>query len=122
MNGGGQTQDFVTRNLSEHDIAHLFVDGIPSAFAQGNKVLDAWAFTWAGAKVVRRRLPHQLVAGKSWLDRRLKLPACTTKVVCEPRRGLPLHYRSGRVYRPDARTAMEALPGIIRANDDPSWG
>ena len=27
-----------------------------------------------------------------------------------------------RVYRPDARTAMEALPGIIRANDDPSWG
>jgi hypothetical protein len=62
----------------------------------------------------------------SWQESRgsigVSAPACTTKVVCEPRRGLPLHYRSGRVYRPDARTAMEALRDIIRANDDPSWG
>ena len=48
-------QEFAGRNLSEYDIAHLFVDGIAERIRPGQKrepVLAAWGFTAAGAKVL----------------------------------------------------------------------
>jgi hypothetical protein len=48
-------QDFATRDLSEYDIAYLFVDGIAERIRPGQRrkpVLAAWGFTTAGAKVL----------------------------------------------------------------------
>ena len=48
-------QEFAGRDLSEYDIAYLFVDGIAERIRPGQKrepVLAAWGFTAAGAKVL----------------------------------------------------------------------
>ena len=48
-------QEFAARDLSEYDIAYLFVDGIAERIRPGQKrepVLAAWGFTSAGAKVL----------------------------------------------------------------------
>ena len=48
-------QEFATRDLSEYDIAYLFVDGIAERIRPGQKrepVLAAWGFTASGAKVL----------------------------------------------------------------------
>lgn len=48
-------RDFATRDLSEYDIAYLFVDGIAERIRPGQRrepVLAAWGFTTAGAKVL----------------------------------------------------------------------
>lgn len=48
-------QDFATRDLSEYDIAYLFVDGIAERIRPGQRrepVLAAWGFTTAGGKVL----------------------------------------------------------------------
>jgi len=48
-------QEFAARDLSEYDIAYLFVDGIAERIRPGQKrepVLAAWGFTAAGAKVL----------------------------------------------------------------------
>ena len=48
-------QEFAARDLSEYDIAYLFVDGIAKRIRPGQKrepVLAAWGFTTAGAKVL----------------------------------------------------------------------
>jgi putative transposase len=48
-------QEFARRDLSEYDIAYLFVDGIAERIRPGQKrepVLAAWGFTTAGARVL----------------------------------------------------------------------
>jgi putative transposase len=48
-------QEFATRDLSEYDIAYLFIDGIAERIRPGQKrepVLAAWGFTCAGGKVL----------------------------------------------------------------------
>ncbi len=48
-------QDFATRDLSEDDIAYLFVDGIAERIRPGQRrepVLAAWGFTTEGKKVL----------------------------------------------------------------------
>jgi transposase-like protein len=48
-------QEFAGRDLSEYDIAYLFVDGIAERIRPGQRrepVLAAWGFTSAGAKVL----------------------------------------------------------------------
>jgi putative transposase len=48
-------QEFATRDLSEYDIAYLFVDGIAERIRPGQKrepVLAAWGFTAEGRKVL----------------------------------------------------------------------
>lgn len=48
-------QEFATRDLSEYDIAYLFVDGIAERIRPGSKrepVLAAWGFTAEGKKVL----------------------------------------------------------------------
>ncbi len=48
-------QDFVKRDLSEYDVAYLFVDGIAERIRPGSKrepVLAAWGFTTEGRKVL----------------------------------------------------------------------
>ena len=48
-------QDFATRDLSEYDIAYLFVDGIAERIRPGQRrepVLAAWGFTAEGRKVL----------------------------------------------------------------------
>jgi putative transposase len=48
-------QDFVTRDLSEDNIAYLFVDGIAERIRPGQRrepVLAAWGFTVGGKKVL----------------------------------------------------------------------
>jgi putative transposase len=48
-------QDFATRDLSEDDIAYLFVDGIAERIRPGQRrepVLAAWGFTVEGKKVL----------------------------------------------------------------------
>ncbi len=48
-------QDFTTRDLSEYDVAYLFVDGIAERIRPGQKrepVLAAWGFTAEGKKVL----------------------------------------------------------------------
>ena len=48
-------QAFASRDLSEYDIAYLFVDGIAERIRPGQRrepVLAAWGFTSAGAKVL----------------------------------------------------------------------
>ena len=48
-------QEFAGRDLSEYDIAYLFVDGIAERIRPGQKrepVLAAWGFTASGAKVL----------------------------------------------------------------------
>jgi transposase-like protein len=48
-------QEFATRDLSEYEIAYLFVDGIAERIRPGSKrepVLAAWGFTSSGAKVL----------------------------------------------------------------------
>ncbi len=48
-------QDFVQRDLSEYDIAYLFVDGIAERLRSGQKrepVLAAWGFAAEGRKVL----------------------------------------------------------------------
>ena len=48
-------QEFADRDLSEYDIAYLFVDGIAERIRPGQKrepVLAAWGFTWVGGKVL----------------------------------------------------------------------
>lgn len=48
-------QEFAARDLSEYDIAYLFVDGIAERIRPGQKrepVLAAWGFTAAGTKVL----------------------------------------------------------------------
>ena len=48
-------QDFVTRDLSSHNIVYLFVDGIAERIRPGQKrepVLAAWGFTTEGGKVL----------------------------------------------------------------------
>ena len=48
-------QNFATRDLSKHDIAYLFVDGIAERIRPGQRrkpVLAAWGFTTEGKKVL----------------------------------------------------------------------
>jgi transposase-like protein len=48
-------QDFATRDLSEYDIAYLFVDGVAERIRPGQRrepVLAAWGFTAEGRKVL----------------------------------------------------------------------
>ncbi len=48
-------QEFATRDLSEYDIAYLFIDGIAERIRPGQKrepVLAAWGITSSGAKVL----------------------------------------------------------------------
>jgi len=48
-------QEFATRDLSEYDIAYLFVDGIAERIRPGQRrepVLAAWGFTTEGKKVL----------------------------------------------------------------------
>jgi putative transposase len=48
-------QDFATRDLGEHDIIYLFVDGIAERIRPGQRrepVMAAWGFTVTGAKVL----------------------------------------------------------------------
>jgi transposase-like protein len=48
-------QEFTSRDLGEHDIAYLFVDGIAERIRPGQKrepVLAAWGFTSAGGRVL----------------------------------------------------------------------
>jgi len=48
-------QEFASRDLGEHDIAYLFVDGIAERIRPGQRrepVLAAWGFTAAGGKVL----------------------------------------------------------------------
>ena len=48
-------QEFAERDLSEYDIAYLFVDGIAERIRPGQRrepVLAAWGFTMGGAKVL----------------------------------------------------------------------
>ena len=48
-------QEFASRDLSEHDIVYLFIDGIAERIRPGQKrepVLAAWGFTASGAKVL----------------------------------------------------------------------
>ncbi len=48
-------QEFATRDLSEYDIAYLFVDGIAERIRPGQRrepVLAAWGFTLSGGKVL----------------------------------------------------------------------
>jgi transposase-like protein len=48
-------QEFATRDLSEYDIAYLFIDGIAERIRPGQRrepVLAAWGFTSSGAKVL----------------------------------------------------------------------
>jgi transposase-like protein len=48
-------QDFATRDLSEYDIAYLFVDGIAERIRPGQRrepVLATWSFTTEGKKVL----------------------------------------------------------------------
>ena len=48
-------QDFATRDLSEYEIAYLFVDGIAERLRAGHRrepVLAAWSFTVEGKKVL----------------------------------------------------------------------
>jgi len=50
-------QEFATRDLSEHDIAYLFVDGIAERIRPGQRrepVLAAWGHDASGAKVLLR--------------------------------------------------------------------
>ena len=54
---------FVTRDLSEHDIAYLFVDGVAERIRPGQRrepVLVAWGFTTEGKKV----LLHMMASSK----------------------------------------------------------
>ena len=48
-------QEFAQRDLSEYDIAYLFIDGIAERIRPGQRrepVLAAWGFTGSGAKVL----------------------------------------------------------------------
>lgn len=48
-------QDFVTRDLGEHEIVYLFVDGIAERIRPGQRrepVMAAWGFTATGRKVL----------------------------------------------------------------------
>lgn len=48
-------QDFVTRDLGEHDIVYLFVDGVAERIRPGQRrepVMAAWGFTATGARVL----------------------------------------------------------------------
>jgi transposase-like protein len=48
-------QEFATRDLSKHDIAYLFIDGIAERIRPGSRrepVLAAWGFTAEGKKVL----------------------------------------------------------------------
>jgi transposase-like protein len=48
-------QEFATRDLSEYDIAYLFIDGIAERIRPGSRrepVLAAWGFTTEGKKVL----------------------------------------------------------------------
>lgn len=48
-------QDFASRDLSEHEIVYLFVDGIAERIRPGQRrepVMAAWGFTVTGAKVL----------------------------------------------------------------------
>ena len=52
---GADYQEFATRDISEYDIAYLFVDGIAERIRPGQRrepVLAAWGFTSTGAKVL----------------------------------------------------------------------
>lgn len=54
-------QDFAARDLSEHEIVHLFVDGIAERIRPGQRrepVMAAWGFTATGLRVLL-----QLMAG-----------------------------------------------------------
>jgi transposase-like protein len=53
-------QDFIQRDLGEHDIAYLFVDGIAERLRPGQRrepVLAAWGFTTEGRKVLLHLMP-----------------------------------------------------------------
>ena len=48
-------QDFATRDLSEHEVVHLFVDGIAERIRPGQRrepVMAAWGFTATGQRVL----------------------------------------------------------------------
>ena len=48
-------QEFASRDLSEYDVAYLFIDGVAERIRPGSKrepVLAAWGFTAAGSKVL----------------------------------------------------------------------
>ena len=48
-------QEFASRDLSEYDVAYLFIDGVAERIRPGSKrepVLAAWGFTAAGRKVL----------------------------------------------------------------------
>ena len=48
-------QEFATRDLSEHEIVYLFVDGIAERIRPGQRrepVMAAWGFTMAGARIL----------------------------------------------------------------------
>lgn len=54
-------QEFATRDLSEHEIVCLFVDGIAERIRPGQRrepVMAAWGFTMTGTRV-----PRHLMAG-----------------------------------------------------------
>ena len=48
-------QEFASRDLSEYDVAYLFIDGVAERIRPGSKhepVLAAWGFTATGGKVL----------------------------------------------------------------------
>ena len=51
------TQDFATRDLGEHEVVSLFVDGIAERIRPGQRrepVMAAWGFTASGRRVLAR--------------------------------------------------------------------
>ncbi len=81
-------QEFVQRDLSEYDIAYLFIDGIAERIRPGQKrepVLAAWGFTAGGAKVLLHLMAGskedaETVTGDHQGDRD-RLPALGTPAV-----------------------------------------
>jgi transposase-like protein len=91
-------QDFATRDLSEHDIAYLFVDGIAERIRPGQRrepVLAAWGFTTEGKKVLL-----SLMAGS-------KEDAETVSAFFQDMRG--------RGLGDPLLVASDGAPGIIKA-------
>jgi len=55
-----QYEDFSTRDLSEHQVLYLFLDGVAERLRPGNRreaVLCAWGLTWSGEKVLLNLTP-----------------------------------------------------------------
>ena len=125
MNGlWADCQDFVTRNLSEHYIAYLFVDGIPSASALGiivSRCSLLGALPGPEPRSCGGAFLTSLVSGKSWLDKRLGSRRVPLKWYANPDAGYPSIIALGASIVPmHAPQWKRYLASFVRGTDSSS--